>query len=137
MKEIYQVKILLRYKKKYLLLKKARDIHPDHVGSWEVPGGKIKPGEDSLVASLREIKEETGLDCEIVQELKFLELEKNNIKTKTHVYLAESPSDKVVLSDEHSDYIWVSTNKIAGIKNIIYKELFKEYVAEADKIKKK
>ena len=31
-------------------------------GWWEVPGGAVRAGEDSLEAVLREIKEETGLD---------------------------------------------------------------------------
>ena len=72
MKEIYQTKVLVRNKGKYLLLKKLRDIHPEHIGGFEVPGGKINTNEDSKKASLREVKEETGLNCEIITELRFL-----------------------------------------------------------------
>jgi 8-oxo-dGTP diphosphatase len=133
-KEIYQTKIMLRYEGKYLLLKKVRDIHPDHIGGWEVPGGKIKPHEDPVEASLREIQEETGLDCRIVTELKFLELEKVGIKTYTHVYLAEASNNKVKLSDEHSDYKWISYEKIDTLKNVIYRDLFKQYVIDAEKV---
>lgn len=32
-------------------------------GWWEVSGGGVQAGEDSLEAVLREVKEETGLDC--------------------------------------------------------------------------
>ena len=62
---IDQVKVLVRYNGKYLLLKKVKDIHPDHIGCFEVPGGKVKPKEDSIFAALREVKEETGLNCKI------------------------------------------------------------------------
>ncbi len=133
-REIYQVKTLVRYGGKYLLLKKARDIHKEHVGGWEVPGGKIKPGEDPIEAGLREIKEETGLDCIIITELNFLELEKNGIRAHTHVYLAEAPSDKVKLSDEHSAYRWVSYKDIGSLNRVVYRDLLKQYVREADKM---
>ena len=133
MKTIYQVKILVRFKRKYLLLKKVKDIHPDHVGGWEVPGGKIKENEEPIKASLREIREETGLKCTIIAELKFLELEKDKISTKTHVYLAESDTDKVVLSEEHSDYTWVNCEEIGKIENVIYKDLLMQYVRDAEK----
>ena len=135
MKEIYQAKILIRYRGKYLLLKKVRDIHPEHIGGWEVPGGKIKPNEDPVTASLREIKEETDLVCKIITELKSLKLEKNGIKTLTHVYLAEASTDDVKLSDEHSEHVWISYSKIDTLDNVIYRDLFKQYVQEAEKIK--
>ncbi|MEK6937789.1 MAG: NUDIX hydrolase [Nanoarchaeota archaeon] len=135
MKEIYQAKILIRYRGKYLLLKKVRDIHPEHIGGWEVPGGKIKPNEDPVTTSLREIKEETDLVCKIITELKSLKLEKNGIKTLTHVYLAEASTDDVKLSDEHSEHVWISYSKIDTLDNVIYRDLFKQYVQEAEKIK--
>ncbi len=134
MKQINQTKILVRYKGKYLLLKKVKDVHKDHIGGWEVPGGKIKPDEDSIKASLREIEEETKINCNIIAELKQLDLEKDGIKTSTHVFLAETKDDKVILSEEHSDFIWVSYEEIDNLENVIYKDLFKQYVLDADKI---
>jgi 8-oxo-dGTP diphosphatase len=131
-RENYQVKILVRYKGKYLLLKKVKDVHPDHIGGWEVPGGKIEPHEDPIEASMREIKEETGLDCRIIKELPLLELEKNGIRTHTHIYVAEASHDKVTLSDEHSDYQWVSYDDIDHMKQVIYKDILKQYVKEAE-----
>ncbi len=132
--EIYQTKILVRYKGKYLLLKKVRDIHDDHVDGWEVPGGRIEKDEEPIQAAVREVEEETGLSCGILTELKFLKLEKNNFRIYTHVYLAEAHSDKVVLSDEHSDFVWITYDEIDNLQNVIYKDLSKQYVQDADKI---
>jgi len=38
-------------------------IKPPYVGFWSMPGGKIEFGEYPEEAALREIKEETNLDC--------------------------------------------------------------------------
>ena len=33
---------------------------------WEMPGGKVEFGEDPVCSVLREVKEEAGIDCEVV-----------------------------------------------------------------------
>lgn len=32
---------------------------------WSIPGGGIKPGESASEAAVREVKEETGIDCQV------------------------------------------------------------------------
>lgn len=131
---IDQTKVLVRHKGKYLLLKKIKDLFEDHNGGWEVPGGKILENENSKNAAVREVKEETGIVCEIIEELKFLELEKDGIKTRTHVFLAESDTEEVKLSFEHSEFIWVNFEEIDYLDNVIYRDLLKWYILEANKI---
>lgn len=135
MEEIEQVKILVKCKGKYLLLKKKKDIHPEHIGGWEVPEGKVNPRETSLHAVQREIQEETGLSVKIVSELRPLRLETAGIKTYTHVYLAEAEGEKISLSSEHSAYIWIFPQEVDSLKNVIYKDLLKKYLEEAENIK--
>lgn len=39
---------------------------PPRLGEWSLPGGRVEPGEPVQTAALRELKEETGVDAELV-----------------------------------------------------------------------
>jgi 8-oxo-dGTP diphosphatase len=39
---------------------------PPRRGEWSLPGGRIEPGEPVKAAALRELKEETGVDAELI-----------------------------------------------------------------------
>ncbi len=50
------------------LLLAARRTQPPHLaGGWELPGGKVEPGESDEAALLREIREELGVDVRLVR----------------------------------------------------------------------
>lgn len=49
---------------------------------WSFPKGKLEPGESWEVAALREVEEETGLRCELGDEL-----------GRTHYDVAEDPKE--------------------------------------------
>jgi len=39
---------------------------PPRQGQWSIPGGRIEPGETAAAAALRELREETGVDAELL-----------------------------------------------------------------------
>jgi 8-oxo-dGTP pyrophosphatase MutT (NUDIX family) len=54
--------VLARDTGRVLMLQRARDDTDPASGTWEFPGGRLEPGEDSWAAATREWAEETGLD---------------------------------------------------------------------------
>lgn len=79
---------------------------------WELPGGKVENGEHFADALVREIKEETSLDCEVGD---FAEAVQNDYIHKRTVQIMmylENVKGKVKISDEHSDWMWASLYEI-------------------------
>lgn len=54
------VDVIITDREKFLLVR-------EDDGKWRLPGGKVEPGEPIEDACTREVKEETGLDVEIVK----------------------------------------------------------------------
>lgn len=48
---------------------KVAIINVTNHGYYKIPGGGIEPGEDILDAAIREVKEESGCDCKIIEKL--------------------------------------------------------------------
>lgn len=101
---------------KVLLIQRASDenILPNR---WEFPSGKKEPLEKVEDAAKRECKEETGLDIEIgkpVGVFNFGWEKEDEIRDATEiVFLAIPKGDiRVILSDEHQNYAWVTKDEI-------------------------
>ena len=83
---------------------------------WELPGGKVERGEFFADALVREIKEETNLDVEIGD---FCEAVQNDYAHKRTVQLMMYLVDvkgEVRISDEHTDFMWASMDKIRTLE---------------------
>ena len=63
-KPVVGVGALIQDGDRYLLIKRAAE--PD-AGLWSIPGGLVEVGEKAEEAAVREAREETGLDVEVVK----------------------------------------------------------------------
>jgi 8-oxo-dGTP diphosphatase len=92
---------------KFLMLKKSGKYSGHYGERWEPPGGKIEDGEDRFEAAVREVEEETELEIESLDDLVRIELEDEEI-VNCYVMRAEQFDGTLVLSEEHSEYEWVT-----------------------------
>jgi 8-oxo-dGTP pyrophosphatase MutT (NUDIX family) len=113
--------------REYLLL--------DYGSHWDFPKGHIEAGEDSQLTAARELQEETGIrDARFVSGFKesmryFYRKAGQGILKIVIYYLAETPSGDVILSDEHTGYLWLPYE--AGLKRLTFKNA-RDLLTKAD-----
>ncbi len=99
-----------------LLREAASDIEATQVGNYQVPGGRIEPGELFFDGLKREVKEETGLNVTIGQPAFVREWFPTIRGQANHiiaVFVAcTTTSTEVKLSSEHDDFVWVDARTI-------------------------
>jgi len=83
-------------------------IHRPKYGDWSFPKGKAEPGESVTETALREVKEETGLDCRIVQEFGPVRYSyrttKGNLRPKVvHYFLMEPVGGRLEAPGREAD----------------------------------
>lgn len=84
---------------------------------WQLPKGIIDPGETPEIAALREVREEAGIDCELLEPLKVIEYwfsaDRDGVWTTihkfVHFFLMEYQSGDVADHDhEVAEARWVT-----------------------------
>lgn len=113
------VKILLKNKDgKYLVVCRSAEKYPEAGRQWEVVGGRIDPGTNLIENLRREVMEETGLS--ITGEQKLITVQDILRPHKHIVRLTYSgfADGEVKLSDEHTEYQWLSLEEISQLEPI-------------------
>lgn len=97
----------------FLLLKRAEDqIYP---AVWQMVSGKIKENEKAFETSLRELKEETNLTplnmWAAPKVNSFYSSQDDSICLIPVFAVQVKKGSKVIISDEHSEYKWVTSSE--------------------------
>ncbi len=112
MKTYFVVTGVVKNRDKFLILKKAPDDR-NYPNKWSFCSGFVKEFESGEDTCLREIKEETGLDANIVKNGGIIEVidEEKGKKWVVAVYLCEADKEEVKLCHENVEFKWVSLDE--------------------------
>lgn len=105
--------IVINKDKQILALKRAANDH-SRGGNWDLPGGGYEQGEEVISAIKREVMEEAGLTVNSLNPIFFanrIGVEVGFFQGDTVFATCYASSDwegEVVLSNEHTEYKWVT-----------------------------
>lgn len=106
------VKAIVRDADGRCLLLRRSAASQGNAGKWDLPGGKLDPGERVDQTLCREVVEETGLTISVCRVAGAAQSE---LRDRTVVYLileAYLESGQVRLSEEHDDSAWVTLSEL-------------------------
>ena len=87
----------------------------EYVNMYEMPGGKVKPGETDEEALKREIKEELDTEIEVKQFVQKIEYDYPTFHLAMDCYLCEVVSGKLTLL-EHNDAKWLEKGELHTVE---------------------
>ena len=116
------VKVLIQNKEgAFLFLRRSDLMSTDsQKQSWDIPGGRINPGEPLINALLRELKEETGFSLTLKSDPHLITAQDIIVPTKDlHVvrltYIVRENIPMITLSSEHDSYRWLTLDKVYSL----------------------
>ncbi|MBM3688663.1 MAG: (deoxy)nucleoside triphosphate pyrophosphohydrolase [Actinobacteria bacterium] len=83
-------------------------------GRWEFPGGKVEPGETEQQALVREIREELGVEIEVVGRISGEWALHDDLVL--HLYVARLAAGEPQPLDHHDELRWVAPNEFDEIE---------------------
>ena len=98
-----------------LVIKRAGDeTHLENL--WDVPGGRFDYGEKPEEGLKREIKEEAGLEVDIIEPVKsWTFMRENGEQVFGTTFLCQPEDLEIELGDEHTDFQWIEKEELDNL----------------------
>lgn len=91
-------------------------VHRPEYDDWTLPKGKLDAGETFEAAALREVREETGLRCELVRELPPVHYEVRGRPKRVRYWLMDVVEDPDFAPNSEVDELrWLSAEDAAQL----------------------
>jgi 8-oxo-dGTP pyrophosphatase MutT (NUDIX family) len=92
-------------------------LHWHRLGFWLPPGGHVEFDEDPVQAMLREVREETGLDVELLaRPTPFAYADPPQVPAPETIAVYDIPKDSVLaVPHQHIDFIYFTRPKTSGL----------------------
>ncbi len=83
---------------------------------WDLPGGSVRFCEKCTEGLLREISEETSVKVKIIKPLRIFDVIREQVHMTLCTYLCVYKGGKVILSEEHDSYYWLTVKEAEEMK---------------------
>lgn len=104
--------IIVNERGQYLVLRKS-DVEEINPNTYDIPGGRMEFGEKPEEALHREVKEETGLEVDILTIFNTWSFEKDDTFQLVGIdFLCLYKKGKEKLSREHDEFLWLSKSEV-------------------------
>jgi len=126
------VKALIESNGKILVLKQDLGSHE----VWDLPGGKVEYGEDPYDALRREVKEEVGMDIEIIKPLGMIHwfrVDEHQVVATTFLCKSVQSGLKILANPDEEKITaveWVKPGKFLSDKYTVSHQSLKKLIAE-------
>jgi 8-oxo-dGTP diphosphatase len=102
------------------LLAARRTEPPELAGGWELPGGKVEPGEDPVAALHRELSEELGVRVRLGRELASPEADPGgwpvSSQLRMRVWLAQVTNGEAMPIEDHDAIRWLEPGQWLDVR---------------------